>query len=491
MENIFRTRVRACVLTCVALWAAACSPLSPQIFSDDMLSAPNLGGGEHSATKTNDEPPTMQQAKASALQVMRRYNDAVKEHSALTPGIGAALIGLSALALVKSINHPNRSDIVGLGVAGSAAYLYGSTFASRPRQTVYLAGAKALSCAIAASEPYDVRKEEQNDWQKRQDAMEADAAALSLTLAKHAGLARERSITTGANVPPAGCSMENRPQCTLRDATAEERATHEAICARARVEWDRRCVAPVARTRIEAPNPAVAGAAALAKQELTAAEGLSKQVPLLLAKLRSAPRELNETSRRIQLSVSMEVLKTEPSLQTILASTRDLRATGLTLSGSDAFKPALGQAQGAPINGKDGSVRSLDAATQTAIQEIERDTAVLRASRRALASRIDPVLEDVRNVRTSLKACESIAPPAGIAPAPGSDEAGTAELTADDLRRLGLGTDATQDQARKAIAACQALLGRPKPPTGDFDASTRDAVRDGTACANVARPRQG
>lgn len=497
MESLSPARMRACVLIGVALWAAGCSPLSPQIFSDDMVSAPKPDG-EHSAMKKDDGPTTMQQAKSSALQVMRRYNEAVKEHSALSPTIGAALIGLSALALVKSLNHSNGSDIVGLGVAGSAAYLYGSTFASRPRQMVYLTGAKALSCAIAASEPYEISKEVQDDWQRRQDSMEADAATLSLTLGKHAGLASERSVTTGGSARPAGCGAESRPQCTLRDATAEERALHDATCARARAEWDRRCVATPARTRVDAPNPALATAVAQAKQELTAADGLSRQMPILLAKLRSAPRDLSETSRRIQLNVSMEVLKTEPNLQAILASTRDLRATALTLTGSGAFKPALGPAQGAPIDSK-GSVRSLDAATQTAIQEIERDTTKLRTSRRALASRVDHVLEDVRNVRTSLKDCEFIMPPAGVAPAPAADEASTpprrnedtAELTADDLRRLGLGADATQDQARRAISACQTLLGRPKPPTGDFDVGTRAAVRDGTACVNIARPRQG
>ena len=483
MGHLGLQRTGVAVLTCVALWTTGCSPLSPQIFSDDMLSA----------SASDGKPETMQQAKASAQQVMRRYNDAVREHSALTPGIGAALIGLSALTLARSINHSNNSDLVGLGVGGSAAYLYGSTFVSRPRQMIYLAGSKALSCAIAASEPYDVPLDKQADWQQRQQTMETDVATLSLTLAKYDGLAVTRTITMGGGTAPAGCAAVSRPQCTpLRGATADEQATHEASCARAREGWDRSCVVPPARTRVEKPNPALTAVIEQAKKERTSANALSEQLLPLLARLRSAPRELSEVSRRIQLNVSVEVLKTEPNLQAILASTRDLRASALTLTGASVFKPALAEAQGTPIGTKD-SVRSLDATAQAAMQEIERDTARLRVSRWALASQIGPVLEDVSGLRSSLKDCDFAAPPqASLSPQiAGVDDSGTTQPTVDDLRRLGLSSDAGPEQVLKAIAACQAVLGRPQPPTGRFDSSTRSAVRDGTACANIAKPRQG
>lgn len=402
-------------VTCL-LVLQGCTPLSPQIFSDDMLKA----------DESSDLKVTVVEAKAGAMQAMHRYTAAVQELSGLTPKIGAGLIGLSALALLKSISHSSGTDIAGVGVVGSAAYLYGSTMVSKPRQAIYLAGSRALACAVAASAPYDVSEDEQFDLQDELAEMTLQSSKLQLTLSRHSDVLGNLNRPVAARKPAATCSSQLRPSCERpaaaeAAASADERKVFAERCAAVRSEWEQLCAAKPATTVLETPNPLLSRAKTQADAELQAANLLEIQVVALQGKLRSAGSDLRWQSQQVQLRVSEEVLKTEPDLSLILAATRSSRGTALILSGAAALKSPDSELQ-AGVRGATKATRQLDASALDALNKIEVATFYLRLARRTLSNRVAPIEQAVRGLRTTLQQCEVSVPGIALQVHPDVDE---------------------------------------------------------------------
>ncbi len=135
-----------------------------------------------------------------ADQLRRGYQKAVGEQSMLRNGLAAGLIPLSAASLALGITSgPGARDtLVALGAGGAALLGVGSVFFDQGRQRVYLAGERAITCAVLAMRPALVR---QTDYTERQ----ASAIALGIALAAAEGsadlalLQRARALLAAAH----------------------------------------------------------------------------------------------------------------------------------------------------------------------------------------------------------------------------------------------------------------------------------------------------
>ena len=89
------------------------------------------------------------------------YKKAVGEQASLTSGAALALIPLSAAALGLGIAEADSNLITALGVGGAAGFGAATWLSSKPRQRVYIAGIKAMSCAVDAMIPLKFSLEDQ------------------------------------------------------------------------------------------------------------------------------------------------------------------------------------------------------------------------------------------------------------------------------------------------------------------------------------------
>lgn len=203
-----------------------CSTLSPQIFSDRLLvTGKNAAAGTGTAVAVKDANADVEKAKAEIETVQRRYLTAVSNLSKIPPRVSAALIGISSFALFKALTGGSTDDIAGAGVAGSAAWAYGTTMTSRPRQLVYIEGARALNCAVVATEPYN----KGGQWRVDLDAQSTEVAKQFEELRgwrdQNSYLRQTRQVTTPPPALPALCRTQppnceapatapvDRPQC--------------------------------------------------------------------------------------------------------------------------------------------------------------------------------------------------------------------------------------------------------------------------------------
>jgi hypothetical protein len=82
-----------------------------------------------------------------------RYKEAIGDQAALTTMTGLALIPLGAAALGLGITEGPGTAITALGLTGATGFAASSWLSSRPRQLVYVAGIKAMSCLVDAVSP--------------------------------------------------------------------------------------------------------------------------------------------------------------------------------------------------------------------------------------------------------------------------------------------------------------------------------------------------
>src|SRR5579883_2913238 len=89
-----------------------------------------------------------------------QYNSAVKSHSLLNSSSGFLMTGLGAGAIATGAGGVNPKVVLGLASGAGATYAAGTFLHSSPRQYVYLTGMDALTCAIAATQPYSLSQYE-------------------------------------------------------------------------------------------------------------------------------------------------------------------------------------------------------------------------------------------------------------------------------------------------------------------------------------------
>lgn len=118
-------------------------------------------------------------ANAQALA----YFDASAQYSQLRniSPLAAAGLGVSA-ALLGIIGGGSAGTRIGLAGAGATALGLGTYYDNRPRQLVYLSGAKAIACAVTAQAPFLLSPEAKTRLETDMTALRAAIAALALAL---------------------------------------------------------------------------------------------------------------------------------------------------------------------------------------------------------------------------------------------------------------------------------------------------------------------
>jgi hypothetical protein len=372
------------VLAMAAL-AAGCSGIAPQIFSDRLLDAPAAGSACVSAPA--GQPVTLECAYVDAARLQRRYVVAVRDEGNAKPQIAAGLIGLSALTLFKGITSPNTRDMAGAGVAGSAAWAYGSTMLSQQRLDVYRAGAEALMCAMAAVDPLRAGQStlgsitdgaDQPTLYGRRAAVIVARQHLEGLLRQHAAL----NVTREDPKPPErSCRtvLEPAPCPALNDTLSEaDAALERARCGRLPPVRKQQCTTVQPPGKISRPPPPrVVDAFNAARDELAAATQQVQTAQAAIRALREAGPLLAAKTLRIQLAVSAEIDKTVPDLASVLSAAAGMRDVGFSLTGLGAFKPGAAQGGAATVAG-------LASGDLDALAAIERATAELGSARVAL-----------------------------------------------------------------------------------------------------------
>ena len=134
------------LLICGGLALSGCSLLNPHV--------------------TWERPPegqsvTLQSAIDYANRAKVAYKEATGDQAMLTSGLGLGLIPLSAAALGLGITGANGDAITALGLTGAAGYSGATWLSSKPRQLVYIAGIKAMTCAVDAMIPLNLPPQDQ------------------------------------------------------------------------------------------------------------------------------------------------------------------------------------------------------------------------------------------------------------------------------------------------------------------------------------------
>lgn len=86
-------------------------------------------------------------------EVRKQYRRRISDQIVLENSVGVGLISAAAASFGLAALSEAPEVILGLGSAGAAAYVGAKSFASKLQQTIYAAGAGAISCSIAAMAP--------------------------------------------------------------------------------------------------------------------------------------------------------------------------------------------------------------------------------------------------------------------------------------------------------------------------------------------------
>lgn len=366
-----------------AVLASGCSSLTPQIFSDRVVTVPATSNNCSDASK----PASLDCAYEEAAQVKGRYMVAVRDQGNAQPLLSAGLIGLSGLTLFKGITHPNTRDMVGAGVLGSTALAWGSTQLSTPRLAVYRAGADALMCAMTAVEPLRPGQATLgaitdgptvDTLYGRRAAVVARRNELAGLLRQHAALNTTTDVTTPAmtTCKPATFSAAKCPAAKPGQSEEDTKIALAQCKLLPPVKSPPQCTTTPAKTVTIAPPQRVTKAFGDARDEINTATQLVDDVKETINAMRDAGPLLARKTQDIQLAVSAEVDKTVPNLSAVMAAAGSLRTNALALTGFAAFKP--GAAQG------DSAFSALAAEDRSAVSGIEKATSALNDARVAL-----------------------------------------------------------------------------------------------------------
>tara|TARA_R110002110_G_scaffold9526_16_gene46811 strand:+ start:478 stop:2736 length:2259 start_codon:yes stop_codon:yes gene_type:complete len=161
--------------SCIAVLAlTGCSLVNPHLdFSKHRTPLQKEGTAEFAGR--------LPEAVDYANNVRDDYYEAVGTQSKLRAGLSLSLIPMSAAALylgITSTGRASRDVITGLGLGGAGLFALGSFLENRPRQLIYLKGAQAITCTVAAMTPFLVRETEYSAFTKALDEEPALRQAL-------------------------------------------------------------------------------------------------------------------------------------------------------------------------------------------------------------------------------------------------------------------------------------------------------------------------
>ncbi|MBQ0946386.1 hypothetical protein KAK07_23825 [Ideonella sp. 4Y16] len=404
----------------VLVLLAGCSSLTPQIFSERLQVHTGIDGKYVLA----DAVPQieLELAYADAAFVRQRYITALQDQGNAVPQLSTVLLGLSALTLFKGLTHPDTNDLAGAGVLGSAGWAMGNTLLSRPRLDVYRAGARALTCAMAAVEPIRRVANDLGDPSDAPGAKTVYGASLSVEqasenlqtlLERNAGLAQELTVPI-PEIKPTTRTVRRRPACNIpKDASATEALDLRAACDKRPdiVTTETVDKGRAAGEETVRPAPAAMAAFKRAQRELALAGGVLATAQKAIGANANAGGLLWKKSADIQLAVSEQVDKTVPDLASVMRAAQGMRDSGFLPSGAAPPAPATPanpavNAGNAAAQGGGAKVRTLDAAAQQSVQEIERASERLGRLRATLDRRVRPFTGlDEPNLINQLNGC--------------------------------------------------------------------------------------
>ncbi|MGV3572451.1 MAG: peptidoglycan-binding domain-containing protein [Ramlibacter sp.] len=270
-----RQRAAATALSvCTAFAISGCSLLNPYVRATE-LDAPY--GSPRPSTAPGQSRALDEATRAAAAQ-RKAYYEAVGDRAKLRNGLPLVLIPLSAAALYKGATggggESTRKLLLKEGLLGASLFGIGSYYTSSSREQIYLAGAKALSCSIYATTPYD----------------------LPAHLVESLSTARIRQLSSDLAV--------------VRQTTVEVQQFHDTIPAN---DVNARRLVQALVTRAEV---SIAAAARTLKQTID-----------IQAALDDAGARLRATVETIAAEVNLQISRAEPDPATILTI-----ASGLTTS---------------------------------------------------------------------------------------------------------------------------------------------------------------
>ena len=101
---------------------------------------------------------TISDAIAYANRGKEAYKQAAGEQEELKSALALGLIPLSAAAVGLGVHEVSGEAITALGLTGAAGLGLGTWFNNEPYKTIYIAGARALGCAVEAVAPLDLNR---------------------------------------------------------------------------------------------------------------------------------------------------------------------------------------------------------------------------------------------------------------------------------------------------------------------------------------------
>lgn len=130
----------SCLLI-ASLFISSCSMFNPYV-------EPETG-----QCPANADGTALSEAVQCASSWQNEYRGALQEHARFSSTIGTTLIIASAVALGIGATSGSSEAIIWIGAGGAAGYGVASWLSSKPREAAYLAGMKAMSCAISITQP--------------------------------------------------------------------------------------------------------------------------------------------------------------------------------------------------------------------------------------------------------------------------------------------------------------------------------------------------
>jgi len=145
-------------------------------------------------------PQSLPRAIATAQELQRKYISAAGEHEFVRTAAGATVIGGASYALLMGVSDgiapANATDQIAAIGAGAAAMLAVTNLTTSPRrQEVWLAGAKAVSCAVGRSTPFLLDDRTSNSIDRSISELTSLVALLHMARARAAARTPDTELT--------------------------------------------------------------------------------------------------------------------------------------------------------------------------------------------------------------------------------------------------------------------------------------------------------
>jgi len=314
-----------------------------------------------------------------ANEMRDKYYAGVGHQSLLRNGTALTLIPLAAAALYLGIiGEAGTNTMAALGVTGAAAYGMSSYLESRPRQSVYLAGADAIGCSVLSVTPWLV--------------MQDDFDSLNYALVGYSN----RVVRSNPNI--VDVSFNNRKSLTVAISNALAKAARLEALSNAFSSMD------IIDVRINVAQSRVTEARTrISRADESRQKGLILRSEIVTAHLRLYNQLMN-----IRDQVSKQVIRTEPQLDEILGYIGSLASSSSIFAPTPLQPGAPAGEVGVTESAEDNGPRSLraDETAELIAAESELDTelALLAESVAAIENLVSQVDAAKANV-TTLASC--------------------------------------------------------------------------------------